>query len=401
MNKKILMLIVMLIMILVPSYKVNAQTLQDLYDELEELKEKQKIAEGNKNITTEQIDRYNKEINNVYASIDQTKKDIETATETIVISEKEINEKKDETDQLLKFLQVSSGENVYLEYIFKADSYTDLIYRYSIVSQLTDHNNTLMMELETLITELEESKIMLAEKQEDLEKQSKELASKIATLKSNLKELNEEGTTIAEDIEAKQQDIDYYESKGCKRNEKLSSCVYVPSASGWKLPIYGGWVTSEYQIVRTDCYGCGGYSHRGIDIGASEGTPIYAAATGRVAYIVSRSSCGGNMVYVYHTVNNRPYTTVYMHLLTINVKTDDIVTTNTVIGTSGGYSTSGMPLSQCSISFVGRGGYDRCTCGGHLHFGVATGNDVSTFNANSFDPRQLAPFAYGSYLTRY
>ena len=42
-----------------------------------------------------------------------------------------------------------------------------------------------------------------------------------------------------------------------------------------------------------------------------------------------------------------------------------------------------------------------CTCGGHLHFGVATGNDVSRFNANSFNPRNLVPFASGSYLKRY
>lgn len=32
---------------------------------------------------------------------------------------------------------------------------------------------------------------------------------------------------------------------------------------------------------------------------------------------------------------------------------------------------------------------------------VATGNDVSRFNANSFNPRNLVPFASGSYLKRY
>ena len=60
-----------------------------------------------------------------------------------------------------------------------------------------------------------------------------------------------------------------------------------------------------------------------------------------------------------------------------------------------------MNPSQCSVSYAGKGGYDSCTCGGHLHFGVATGNDVSRFNANSFNPRNLVPFASGSYLKRY
>ena len=140
-----------------------------------------------------------------------------------------------------------------------------------------------------------------------------------------LAKLEEEGTTIDEDIDAKEKDIKYYESKGCKLNQDINSCVTIPNSSGWKLPLTSAWVTSEYQVVRTDCIGCGGISHRGIDLGASEGTYAYAAAKGRVAYIVRRGSCGGNMVYIYHTINGVPYTTVYMHLLEIKVNVDDIV----------------------------------------------------------------------------
>ncbi|UKI27821.1 MAG: hypothetical protein L6V91_04510 [Bacilli bacterium] len=58
--------------------------------------------------------------------------------------------KSNETDELLKFLQISSGENVYLEYLFQAESYTDFIYRYSIVSQLTEYNTNLMNELKSI-----------------------------------------------------------------------------------------------------------------------------------------------------------------------------------------------------------------------------------------------------------
>ena len=66
-----------------------------------------------------------------------------------------IKEKGKETDEMLKFLQLSSGENVYLEYLFEADSYTDLIYRYAVVKQLTNYNSSLIDELEQLIKDLE------------------------------------------------------------------------------------------------------------------------------------------------------------------------------------------------------------------------------------------------------
>ena len=85
---------------------------------------------------------------------------------------------------------------------------------------------------------------------------------------------------VVKDIDAKEKDIKYYESKGCKLNQDINSCVTIPNSSGWKLPLTSAWVTSEYQVVRTDCIGCGGVSHRGIDLGASEGTYAYAAAKG-------------------------------------------------------------------------------------------------------------------------
>ena len=44
-----------------------------------------------------------------------------------------INSKKKEIENLLSFLQVSNGENVYLEYIFEAKTFTDFIYRSAVV----------------------------------------------------------------------------------------------------------------------------------------------------------------------------------------------------------------------------------------------------------------------------
>lgn len=401
MKKKIFFVFIIMLLILIPSYRVEAKTLQDLKNELAELKAKKAATDNNKNLTDSQIKALRVEIDNTQLEIINTRNDISAATKKISESEEEIEAKDKETNELLRFLQITSGENVYLEYLFEADSYTDFIYRYSIVSQLTEYNNDLMESLKKLVKELEESKIALADKEKTLESQNKALSSKLATLKSNLAKLEEEGTTIEEDIDAKEKDIKYYESKGCKPTQNINSCVTVPNSSGWKLPLTGAWVTSEFQVVRKDCIGCGSSSHRGIDLGASEGTRAYAAAKGRVAYIVRRGSCGGNMVYIYHTVNGKPYTTVYMHLLEIWVSVDDIVDTNTVVGLTGGRTTSAMDPKNCSISYAGKGGYDYCTCGGHLHFGVATGNDVSSFNANAFNPRELVPFASGSYLERY
>lgn len=41
-------------------------------------------------------------------------------------------------------MQISEGDNVYLEYIFEATSFTDFIYRSAIVEQLTKYNDELI-----------------------------------------------------------------------------------------------------------------------------------------------------------------------------------------------------------------------------------------------------------------
>ena len=75
-----------------------------------------------------------------------------------------------------------------------------------------------------------------------------------------------------------------------------------------------------------------------------------------------------------------------MHLLSINVVKDQKVTTDTVIGKMGGYSTS-----------IEHGGYDKCTTGAHLHFGIANGyhDTSSSFNSYSINPRNIFTFPYG------
>ena len=53
---------------------------------------------------------------------------------------------------------------------------------------------------------------------------------------------------------------------------------------------------------------------------------------------------------------------IYYHLLDFNVSIGDVVTQDTIIGWVGGWSTS-----------TEHGGYDNCTTGSHLHYGVAKG----------------------------
>ena len=395
MKKKSIITIVYLIglLIIFPN-NTSAKTLQDLYTELHSLQTKYNNSKSQENLTQSEINNINAEVITINSTIKTTESDITAATAKIKDSEKQIEDKQEETAELLKFLQKSSGENIYLEYLFDADDITDFIYRFNIVSQLSEYNTSLMGELENLIKNLEANKVTLSEKQKQLEVQKASLASKLDTLRLNLNNTKVEGTTIAEDIRDLKKEISYYESLGCKKSSNLTSCVGTPSASGWRYPLSYGCVTSEYSgsAERGDAFGG---SHYAIDLSCTgEGSPVYAAAAGTVARIVYKSRCGGNQVYIQHIVNGTPYTTQYMHLLDVTVSYGQAVTDNTIIGHMGGGSTSSA-----------HGGYDNCTTGAHLHFGMSNGHYGSNYSlwvAHSFNPRRLFSFpaSGGGYFYR-
>jgi len=376
--KKILTILIICLMI-IPTI-TEAKTLQDLYNQLANLQAEYNSNQKEKKLTNDEIKKANSEIVSINNTIIKTREEIEQAEKDIKKNQKEIEEKKIETDGLLKFLQVTSGGNAYLEYIFNAQSYTEFIYRYEVVKQLTNYNSDLINELEILIKELKEKEIKLSEKQVTLENNRKKLTSKVNTLQASLASFQTEGATLKEDIDDLKDEIKAYENKGCKRDQELSSCTATINATGWKYPLAKGCVTSEYTgyAIRDDWSGGGG--HHGIDLSCvSEGTKIYAAANGIVKRIIRESKCGGNMVYVYHTVNGKKYTTVYMHMLKISsdIYVNKVVTDGTVLGTVGGGSTKK---------------YDKCTGGTHLHFGLADGWNATSFNSYSFNPREKFAF---------
>ena len=357
-------------MIFIPSYQVEAKTLRQLQEELDKLEKAYNENKSQKNLTQSEINTLNSQINTINAKINTTKKEIAASEQEIINNQNEIEAKSKETDELLKFLQISSGENVYLEYLFEAESYTDFIYRYSVVSQLTGHNNELMDELERLNNELEQKKKELAEKQVELQKQNSEFNSKLMKLRANLNTLEQDGATIEEDIRDGRKVINYYKNMGCSLDQSLDSCVSVQYSGNWRYPIAYGTVTSVYtgKVERTDW--SGGGQHHGIDLSNSNvyGMPVYAAAAGKVS-TARWITGGGNAVYIYHNVGGQNYTTVYMHLSKIadGITPGTKVTSDTIIGYAG--NTGGNYAA-------------------HLHFGVSRGWRIpgTDFNEGSINP---------------
>lgn len=387
--KKLLVGVFALLLVIHPIIlgTAKAQTLGDLRTELDQKQAEYNQNKANQAQTEQEISNVNASINAIEAEINQTYIDIDNLTIEIEKLNQQIEEKEQEVKDIINFVQISNGESAYLEYMFGAQDFTDFIYRIAISEQLTSYNDKLIDEYNEMIESNKQKQVQIENKRASLGQKQIELQQKKEQLGQELNTIASTSLSLEDEIQEAKEVIALYDGKGCKDNEDISTCgkSLLPPGTAFFRPLESGYVTSEWGTR----YYMGKTFHEGIDFGAKEGTNVYSIANGMVASIFHQYSCGGNMVIVHHNINNVTYTSVYAHLLTINVTEGQTVTKNTVIGTSGGQSTKS---------------YDKCTGGAHLHLTVAKGLygvDYTSWSVmnyqKSINPRNVINLPAGTY----
>lgn len=351
---------------------VDAKSLKSLKDELKKDEANMAALIKKEKETQKKIEKANKETSSLNDDIVKYEEQIAESRDKIEELDKSIEEKHKEIDSLLSFLQVSNGENVYLEYVFQATSFTDFIYRSSVVEQLSKYNDNLITDMHNMI---EENKVL----QKKLDKQIKDSEASIDRLEEVLKkydidmdDIDDEQESVQDRIKARKVEIkgfeETYKKNKCSEDMEIDACLGVPYSDEFTRPLTQGKVTSEFGIRDDPKTGEPGNNHRGIDIGGNPtGTKIYASAAGRVTNIVRNGRSVGNAVYIQHTVKGKKYRTVYMHMNSINVKIGDIVTITSVVGTVGSTGKS---------------------TGAHLHFAIIKDWTGSIY----YNPRNYVKF---------
>lgn len=363
----ILVIVLTLPLIIFPmDIHAEAETLQDLFDNLNTLEDELKENASDKNLTEEKI----KQIKNNIIKFGLDIKKIENSTiklnNDITNLNEEIEVKDEEIKILINFLQLTSSQNMYLEYAMGASSITEFIYRFSVIEQLTNYNESLIKDISNKIEEKNNLSKALQSEKKMLEKKKVELSVEQNKLGEKMNFLDEDARSLEEDIADARKTIDNYKKLGCKNNDILEICSRIPPDSNFLRPLNQGRITSTYGIRDNPLNpGQGEYVwHYAIDIGGNSiGTSIYAAAAGRVVLVryaatpwIPNSSCGGNYIIIQHKIGDIYYATRYFHLNDILVTENQEVTKETIIGLVGGGES-----------------YDRCTTGPHLDFAIAKG----------------------------
>lgn len=339
MMKKIVSLTLVLVLlgiVFLPT-NVSATTLREYKELLEKYKSELNSTNNQIYVSRQELESIQAKIKDTEAQIIAAEQEIVRLEDEIKKNNEEIAKKKEESKALIEYYQISNGENIYLEYAFGASDITDMIYRMSIVEQLTEYNDRVMRELKELIRQNQEKQKELAAKEVEMKELQKQLQAEAQKVKGNITSMEGSIPNLQNQLSNYQNRVAYYERVGCGLDDVIGvDCDRGNNAYGFVFPLNGGYWTS------TGFYWNGSSGHKGLDFAQGCGNPVKAVANGRVYYVGSNKDIyGAKMILIVHNYNGRKVFSQYTHLSGYAVSENQDVAAGQVIGYVGttGWST--------------------------------------------------------------
>lgn len=347
-----ILLIVMVISLVITGITFANDEIKKRERELEELNSKIEALdasiENNKNLQSEtnvkiknvqtSIRNLETEIDTLNKSIEDTEKAIVDKTAELEVAELKILEKNELLNDRLRVMY-KTGTIGYVEVLFGAEDFTDLLSRIDMLQMVLVHDQNLIQFLkdqrdiiEQKKAELETIKLDLVALFESKITKQDELSVALGSLISYKTDLSKDEAAMSEMEDQLLKEADQL-TDIIKNLE--SAAAYIGGEMMWPVPgnysissLFGNRIhpiSKEYKM------------HTGIDIQSARKTDFVAAQTGTI--IFSNWFAGyGKAIIIDH---GGGYTTLYAHLDVINVEVGQVVKKGQIIGKTGntGYST--------------------------------------------------------------
>lgn len=348
----------------------NKNEINKIQSQKKEVQAEKSEIQAEVNKLNSQIDEYQGQITSIENQITEANKKI-TEAENNLKKATEDYKNQQETLQNRMVAMYESGETSYLDVLLSSTSITDFISNYYLVSEVTQYDSELLVNIQkqkeqigASKVELENGKKELTESKASKESVSKQLKSAKASKDAKVSQLSEEEKKLQAEIEELQKDnaeinkkIQAMQAQIAAQAKKTSS----RSAAGFIKPVNSYITVGMY-------YPSGGY-HGAVDYGASgiNGMPVYAVADGIVVTTKALTTSYGNYIILYHPSSN--LYTLYAH------------------GQAGSICVSELQTVKQGQKIMNVGSTGHST-GPHLHFEVRTSPG---YYSNRVDPRSYLP----------
>lgn len=360
----------------------STKSLQEAQDEKAQLEKALKEAQGtiedlkdSKGDIESKVTELNQQLIDISARITDLENQLTAKSEDIQETKDELAGAKEREAQQYADMKVriqfmyENGQTSYLEALLSSRNISEFLNSADYIAQIQSYDRQKLTEYQDTVESIVNLEAQLEQEYTDLEALKSTVESNNATVAAMMRQKESELADISGDIEDAQSDADYYAAEiqaqeeliaAIKRAEAEKAAAgveehpYTGGAFRWPCPSSTR-VTSDYGTRVSPMSGASS-NHKGIDIGASAGADIIAAADGTVT-AASYSSAAGNYVMIDH---GGGLYTVYMHASSLLVSPGQTVSAGDVIAKVGSTGIS---------------------TGSHLHFGVSlNGSYVSPWS---------------------
>ncbi len=360
----------------------STKSLQEAQDEKAQLEKALKEAQStiedlrdSKGDIESKVTELNQQLIDISARITDLENQLTAKSEDIQETKDELAGAKEREAQQYADMKVriqfmyENGQTSYLEALLSSRNISEFLNSADYIAQIQSYDRQKLTEYQDTVESIVNLEAQLEQEYTDLEALKSTVESNKATVAAMMRQKELELADISGDIEDAQSDADYYAAEiqaqeeliaAIKRAEAEKAAAgveehpYTGGAFRWPCPSSTR-VTSDYGTRVSPMSGASS-NHKGIDIGASAGADIIAAADGTVT-AASYSSAAGNYVMIDH---GGGLYTVYMHASSLLVSPGQTVSAGDVIAKVGSTGIS---------------------TGSHLHFGVSlNGSYVSPWS---------------------
>jgi murein DD-endopeptidase MepM/ murein hydrolase activator NlpD len=388
-----------LILSLIPT-RVGAASSGEIRKQIAALKEEKKEIDAQLKEVKNQLKENNNEISSIVARKDTIDQEIQllhqqmdninhqVATYALLIADKQ--DELDDANYRLDDLNAKNKERLrameedgaisYWAVIFKANSFSDLLDRISMVqeinaadqrrlkeiSEVAQQVSTVQSELvrekaelDAVRKELDAAEVTMAEKRAEADKLLAELVARGEEFEALIDESEDLQSDLMKQIAQKEKDLKAQEYKEWlatyvpttrPSGTDTTPSTQAPSSSGWVKPLRSYTITSPFGMRVHPISGV--YKmHEGVDLSAPQGTPIYAAKSGKVTTTSFQAGGAGYYVSINH---GDGFSSVYMHMTHYIVKPGNYVNAGQVIGYVGSTGGSTGPHLHFGISYNGK-----------------------------------------------
>lgn len=339
----------------VPSFADNTKQQQleqqkkELQTQLEQEKAELKNIQSTKTAAQKNKKSLENQSNLIKSQITVLIDQITDTSDQVAQKQQQVEEKQGEIDQrwgdfkqrMVAMQQLHDGGAVAM--LSSCSSLYEMLTFNDTLEQITEKDNEVLEELQTARQALADEKAQLEAVQAQLEDQKGQLEGKQTELATNIRQQDATIEQATADEQAQQAVVEEMNKKFNAASAELDAYIRslnqqyagadIHCSLDFRCPL------SSYKYITTQ-YGQGG--HKGVDLAAPQGTPIYAAADGVVTVAAYHYSYG-NYVSIYHgsADDGNTYATLYAHMSQApSVSTNQQVKKGDLIGYVGntGYS---------------------------------------------------------------